>query len=201
MALSRKEIKKRFKERHPERFKEQQRRQNERKYKKHRRKILDVNAQNKAANRDKWSSCDKKYAREYQRQRRKDPVHRLHDTCRARIHAFLKSKNVRKNTKTEKLIGCSMIELQKYLGAVGSHQHIDHIFPLRLYKKMSVEEQQKAMNYRNLQVLLIGENLDKHDQLPTKAMASKVPKELWPDGVTQDMLPDVYEGWTDALHK
>ena len=92
-----------------------------------------------------------------------------------------------------------MSDLMKHLGTIDVGHHIDHIFPLSMWKEMNLKEQKQAMNYQNLQMLLSAENLDKHNRLPTKAMAAKVPKELWPDGITEDMLPDIYDGWATPL--
>ena len=36
-------------------------------------------------------------------------------------------------------------------------------------------------------------------KLPTKAMAAKVDPACWPDGITMDMLPDIYPGWRTPL--
>lgn len=44
------------------------------------------------------------------------------------------------------------------------------------------------------------ENSDKRDQLPTQEMAKKVPRELWPNSVTDDMLPSIYSGWATPLN-
>ena len=55
-------------------------------------------------------------------------------------------------------------------------------------------------HWRNLQRLTRMENSDKRDQLPTQAMAKKVPRELWPNSVTDDMLPSIYSGWATPLN-
>ena len=75
---------------------------------------------------------------------------------------------------------------------------MDHIFPIASYKDTE-NKMKKLMNYTNLQVLTPGENLDKRAKLPTKAMASKVDPSCWPDGITWDMLPDIYPGWATPL--
>ena len=51
------------------------------------------------------------------------------------------------------------------------------------------------------QMLTFEENDEKNGKLPTKAMAANVPQHLWPDGVTYEMLPDIYPGWATALNK
>jgi len=54
-------------------------------------------------------------------------------------------------------------------------------------------------HFSNLQPLTPQENGNKFDKLPTKAMAAKVYRDKWPPGITEDMLPDIYEGWSTAL--
>jgi len=53
--------------------------------------------------------------------------------------------------------------------------------------------------HSNVQPLTKNENINKSAKLPTKAMAAKVERWAWPDGVTEDMLPDIYPGWATAL--
>ncbi len=63
----------------------------------------------------------------------------------------------------------------------------------------SLEGQKRAMHFSNLQPLTADENGDKSDKLPTKAMAAKVERWAWPPGITEDMLPDIYDGWATPL--
>ena len=124
-----------------------------------------------------------------------DPVFKLKCLMRTRIGNFLRGK-CKKDGKTFQLIGCSPEHLMAHLGnkpVVNAH-----IFPLVRYD--SATEQHTMNNWRNLQRLTWMENSDKRDQLPTKVMASKVPRELWPNGVTEDMLPDIYNGWKTSLN-
>lgn len=124
-----------------------------------------------------------------------DPVFKLQCLMRTRIGNHLRGK-CKKGGVTFKLIGCSPERLAAHLG--DNPGAIDHIFPLVCYD--AATEQHKMTNWRNLQPLTHMENSDKRDQLPTKAMAAKVPRELWPDGVTEDMLPDIYKGWKTSLN-
>tara|TARA_B110001452_G_scaffold121281_1_gene100649 strand:- start:330 stop:920 length:591 start_codon:yes stop_codon:yes gene_type:complete len=122
-----------------------------------------------------------------------DPIFKLQCLMRTRIGNHLRGR-CKKGGVTFKLIGCSPKELHAHLQGKGA---IDHIFPLARYDAAS--EQHKMTNWKNLQRLTRMENSDKRDQLPTKAMASKVPRHLWPNGVTEDMLPDIYDGWKTSL--
>jgi len=76
---------------------------------------------------------------------------------------------------------------------------VDHIFPFELYNLEEEHQQKMVGNYMNLQALTPCENNDKSKKLPTKAMAAKVDPACWPDGVTMDMLPDIYPGWRTPL--
>ena len=55
------------------------------------------------------------------------------------------------------------------------------------------------MNYTNFQPLRKSDNASKSDRLPTKAMAAKFGRWAWPDGITEDMLLDIYPGWSSSL--
>ena len=79
-----------------------------------------------------------------------------------------------------------------------SCHHIDHIFPFNVFDN-SIENQRRFMNWSNTQPLTQSENIQKGHRLPTKAMAAKVDPSCWPDGVTIDMLPDIYPGWATPL--
>lgn len=121
---------------------------------------------------------------------------------RARLGAFTRERNVPKSGHTFELIGASPEEVRTHLEVdaltIREHQ-IDHIFALASYDIQLPSNQQRAMNISNMQLLSQKENKDKSDKLPTKAMAAKVPRELWPDGITEDMLPDIYPGWRTPL--
>lgn len=123
-----------------------------------------------------------------------DPVFKLKCLMRTRIGNHLRGKCC-KGGVTFKLIGCSPAQLADHLRGTGA---IDHIFPLASYD--AATEQHKMTHWRNLQRLTRMENSDKRDQLPTQAMAKKVPRELWPNSVTDDMLPSIYSGWATPLN-
>ena len=68
-----------------------------------------------------------------------------------------------------------------------------------MYNLQNYKQQMMCMNRSNLQTLYPNENKSKKNQLPTKAMAARVARWCWPDGVTEDMLPDKYPGWATPL--
>ena len=115
-----------------------------------------------------------------------DPHFQLKVRIRARLRHFLKTKNIKKDTDTFHMVGCSPEHLHAHLqqqlpsGACLSAYDVDHIFPLNLYTE---NETLKMTNYHNLQPLSKAANGSKHSKLPSKSDASKVPQEFWPSAV------------------
>ena len=134
--------------------------------------------------------------------RKENPTVRLAHNCRMRLQAYFKNGRFKKDASTSKLIGMTFPKLMKRLCEMAgivemtNDHHLDHIFPLTRY---SLHEENKMMHYSNLQLLLGKENQRKSKKLPTKAMAAKVDPACWPDGITMDMLPDIYPGWATPL--
>lgn len=134
--------------------------------------------------------------------RRENPEVRLAHNCRMRLQVYFKNGRFKKDAKTTRLIGMSFPDLMKRLcdmegvSELPADHHIDHIFPLARY---TLHEEHKMMHYSNLQPLTGKENQFKSNRLPTKAMAAKVDRSCWPDGITEDMLPDIYPGWRTPL--
>jgi 5-methylcytosine-specific restriction endonuclease McrA len=134
--------------------------------------------------------------------RKENPTVRLAHNCRMRLQVYFKNGRFKKDAKTSKLIGMSFPKLMKRLCEMAGivemteDHHVDHIFPLARY---GLHEEHKMMHYSNLQLLLGKENQHKSMKLPTKAMAAKVDRNCWPDGITEDMLPDIYPGWRTPL--
>ena len=139
----------------------------------------------------------------HKKRRKEDPAYLLACRSRTRIGNFLRSKGSAKAGKTFELIGCTPRKLQEYLNfhRIGdsSDVHIDHIFPIVMYET-DEESQRKFMHFSNLQLLTKKENIHKSNKLPTKDMAAKVDRDKWPDGVTEDMLPDIYDGWSTSTN-
>lgn len=103
------------------------------------------------------------------------------------------------------MIGKSKQQLVEYLSSFlqGNESlkscDIDHVFPLEAYDHSSGIIDERCMHWSNMQPLPPADNGSKLDKLPTKAMAAKVDPSCWPDGVTMDMLPDIYPGWSTPL--
>jgi hypothetical protein len=124
---------------------------------------------------------------------------------RSRLTGYLNGKGVGKADKTFNQVECTPDELLAYLsdqlrdGDDLVSMRIDHIFPMDAYNVTDDESQANMMHWSNMQPLTAFENSTKSNKLPTKAMAAKVDPICWPDGITMDMLPDIYPGWATPL--
>tara|TARA_B110001452_G_scaffold158200_1_gene131674 strand:- start:554 stop:1243 length:690 start_codon:yes stop_codon:yes gene_type:complete len=130
----------------------------------------------------------------------------LKKRMRARVQMFMKQHvGLRKANSTFTMIGIDKTKFVTYLtnqlldGETLKECDIDHIFPLTSYDLSSGVIDARSMHYSNMQPLSQFENASKLNKLPTKAMAAKVDRSCWPDGVTEDMLPDIYPGWATPL--
>lgn len=124
--------------------------------------------------------------------------------ARMRLTNYLAVKGLSKKSKTLELICMTAREFRDHLKRQRpelnhSDREIDHIFPLKGHELDTVDSQKQAMHFSNLQPLTAEENGWKSDKLPTKAMAAKVERWAWPPDVTEDMLPDIYDGWATPL--
>jgi len=143
------------------------------------------------------------------KRRQEDELFIVTERCRTRLRCALNGKKA-KTDSTFNLIGCSPSFLAQHLttqlqeqqdGMVLKECQIDHVFPFAMYNLSMNTQLACVMNYTNLQPLPVEANRDKEDRLPTKAMAAKVARWAWPEGVTEDMLPDKYDGWSTPLRK
>lgn len=134
-----------------------------------------------------------------------DPVFVAAGKARGALTRFVKRQNGRKSSSTFALVGCSPAALRTHLGQqlrpgeVLRDMEMDHIFPLAAYGSATAAAQKKLMHWTNVQPLSKVENAFKRARMPTKAMAAKVDRSCWPDGVTEDMLPTIYPGWSSPL--
>lgn len=124
---------------------------------------------------------------------------------RSRLRQFLMRHGLRKNNHTFEMIGMDKQQFAEYLmsqlhdGEELQQCDFDHIFPLESYSFAGGVIDPRCMHYSNTQPLPPRDNGSKLDKLPTKAMAAKVDPACWPDGITMDMLPDIYPGWRTPL--
>ncbi len=90
-----------------------------------------------------------------------DPLFKLLEACRHRIHVALKGN--RKSDRTEELIGCSFEDLKVHLESkltegmtwenYGPVWHIDHIMPCSHFDLSQERELKDCFNFKNLQPL------------------------------------------------
>ena len=134
-----------------------------------------------------------------------DAVFIVKKRVRARLLQFMKQQGLRKNNSTFEMIGMDKQQLADYLTLQLDDDEelqqcdIDHIFPLESYSFDNGVIDPRCMHYSNMQPLPPFDNGSKLDKLPTKAMAARVDRSCWPDGITEDMLPDIYPGWSTPL--
>ncbi len=136
-------------------------------------------------------SCKKTYQKVYYKQYNKlnrnkrnryfsekiksDINFKLAHNLRSRLRSALKRQNTSKNTKTIKLLGCSIQEFKIYIESkfkkgmtwnnYGKDWHIDHIFPISHFILRDEKEIMKACHYTNLQPLWAEENLSKNNRV------------------------------------
>ncbi len=113
--------------------------------------------------------------RQYGVKRRKvDHIFRLKNNLRRRLTSALKAKGLRKSSKTQRLVGCSVLELKAHLESLFKPGmtwenygtwHVDHIIPISSFDLNDEAELLKACHYTNLQPLWAEENIRKSDDL------------------------------------
>jgi hypothetical protein len=142
------------------------------------------------------------------KQRRKiDEDFRLTERARGVIGRLKQRNDGKRDGRTFDMVGKPAYELKQYLVSqiAGESQQnlsnyeLDHIFPITKYKNTNDAKERRIMHWSNLQPLSKNENANKKDRLPTKAMAAKVERWAWPDGITEADLPDIYPGWSTPL--
>ena len=151
------------------------------------------------SNRQKIRDNASRWAKE---KRQSDDTFVVTTRLRDRLKTFLRRQGRTQSENTMDMIGCSRDELVEHLASMlaGGQSivstDVDHIFPMSCYDVVIPDHQKMLMHFSNMQPLTPAENNSKRAQLPTKAMAARVERWAWPPGVTEDMLPDIYDGWS-----
>jgi len=131
-----------------------------------------------------------------------DPAYRAERNLRSRFADYARTHGFIKGASTEEMLQCSWVEFEARMSSMDADHancEYDHIFPMSSYDLHLKENQLRCMHHTNIQPLTRKENRSKSNRLPTKAMAARVGRSFWPDGVTEDMLPDIYPGWSTPL--
>ena len=136
-------------------------------------------------NKEQFKKSSKKYhnrldikekLNKYYRDKRKNNIqYRLIHNLRVRLNYFLKSKNISKNNKTMKSVGCSKeqltdwIKFNLYLDNLTKY-HIDHLIPLSSFNCETFDEviECKCNHWTNLIPTSPEYNLIKSNKDPTK---------------------------------
>jgi len=131
-----------------------------------------------------------------------DAAYRVERNLRSRLADYARTHGFIKGASTEKMLRCSWVEFEarmRFMDEDHVNCEYDHIFPMSLYDLSSTANQMRCMHHTNFQPLTRTENRTKSKKLPTKEMAARVDPACWPDGITMDMLPDIYPGWATPL--
>lgn len=132
-------------------------------------KVSEYQKQYREENKEKLYDYIKEYReinreelnRKENERKKSNPLRKLSHIVRCRIYVYLKSKNIKKQTKTFEMLGCTKEELKLYIESlftdgmtwdlVGKEIHIDHIIPLCSAK--DEVELMSLCHYKNLQPL------------------------------------------------
>lgn len=149
-------------------------------YEKNRESLLEYKKEYHKKHKDKYSILNKKYQienkdrinlvkKEYISNKRKtDSLFKLKESISGLIRCSIKNCGYKKQSRTEKILGCSISEFKFYLESMFSDKmswenygdwHLDHIIPSSWAN--SEEEIIKLNNYKNFQPLWSKDNLSK----------------------------------------
>ena len=151
-----------------------------------------------------YRETHKKERSDYNKKRRQeDELFVIAERARGMINKLKRRKQGMRTGRTFEMIGADARKLRAHINEQLCGRNlidcqVDHIFPPKAYKTTPNWER-SFMHYSNMQPLTAKENLNKRNQLPTKAMAAKVPEWVWPEGVKFEHLPDKYVGWRNPL--
>ena len=165
---------------HKEEIKERRRKY----YQKNKEKIKAKSKKNYFENLESRKKKKKKYYQEHKKEineniasrRKQDKCFRILSNIRKRIYTAIKNQKATRSRRTLELLGCSIEECRQHLESqfrdnmswnnYGIVWHIDHIIPCSSFDFTNEEEQKICFNYKNLQPLLVEENLTKSDKMP-----------------------------------
>lgn len=106
-----------------------------------------------------------------------EPLYKLKENLRSRMHHAFKNKNFIKSQRTLEMLGCDLETIKSHLEKQFTKEmnwsnqgkwHIDHIIPCASAK--TEEELIKLFHYTNLQPLWAADNLSKSDKIVEKQL-------------------------------
>lgn len=114
----------------------------------------------------------------YRYRRSRKIENRILENFRGTLISALKNQSIKKNTRSLKLLGCSIPFLKEYLkkkftedmnwSNYGKIWHLDHIIPTSVIDLSKIENQKFVFNYSNLQPMLAKENIIKSNNIKLK---------------------------------
>jgi hypothetical protein len=128
-----------------------------------------------------YSQTHKEQRNIYEKKKRdSDPIYKLKLSIRTRTYNFLTRREISKNQKIEKLIGCTWFELATHLEKQftpdmtwDNHEltgwHVDHIIPLSTLKDKDLKNKKKVFalfHFSNLRPLWYDENIRRTPKHP-----------------------------------
>jgi len=124
------------------------------------------------------------YRREYERERRKDPVFRMKKNMRFLLWQAIKRTKVSKRSKTIQRLGIPFDQFKIYIESKFQDGmswdnyglwHLDHIKPLASFDLTDERSLNEACHYLNLQPLWAEENQRKHKKIEYNPSTSAQP--------------------------
>lgn len=119
-------------------------------------------------------SKHKKWVKEWQKRQPKDTNYSISKALRASIVGALKRQGIRKNRRTEDLLGTTKVEARKYIESLfkpgmtwenHGEWHLDHIIPCASFDLKCPVQQLACCYYKNLQPLWAIDNMKKGAKL------------------------------------
>ena len=101
-----------------------------------------------------------------------DPIFAMAERLRNRLHIAFKMSGFKKNSRTEKMLGCTFKQFSKHIESQftdgmswdnRADWHLDHIVPLSC--ATTIEGLEKLSHYKNIRPLWAAENLSKSNNL------------------------------------
>ena len=154
-----------WKERNPEKVKAQK----DRYYANNKDKAKIAVAKWQSENKERFSNCKNEYKK---RKKIEDPIYAMTDRIRSRTAMAFKNNGFKKQSRTEKMLGCTFKQFTKHIEWQftdgmswdnRSEWHLDHIIPLSC--ATTIEGLEKLSHYTNIRPLWAADNLAKSNNL------------------------------------
>ena len=154
-----------WKQRNPEKVKAQK----DRYYANNKEKARAAVAKWQIQNKNRFTNCKNEYKK---RKKIEDPIYAMTERIRSRTAMAFKNNGFKKQSKTEKMLGCTFKRFSKHIERQftdgmswdnRSEWHLDHIIPLSC--ATTIEGLEKLSHYTNIRPLWAADNLSKSNNL------------------------------------